>query len=71
MDRFSITELAREILWSSNIPIWGKILRLLQIKSCSFNEISDIIQVPENEIINEIEKLRKSQFLLMSPQRTK
>jgi len=66
---FSITELAREILWSSNIPIWGKILRLLQIKSCSFNEISDIIEVPENEIINEIEKLRKSQFLLMSPQR--
>ena len=66
---FSITELSREILWSNNIPIWGKILRLLQIKSCSFNEISDIIEVPENEIINEIEKLRKSQFLLMSPQR--
>ena len=32
---FSITDLAREILWSSNIPIWAKILRLLQIKSCS------------------------------------
>ena len=66
---FSITELAREILWSNNIPIWGKILRLLQIKSCSFNEIIDILQVPENKILNEIEKLRKSQFILMSPQR--
>ena len=66
---FSITELSREILWSNNIPIWGKILRLLQIKSCSFNEIIDILQVPENKILNEIEKLRKSQFILMSPQR--
>ena len=66
---FSITELAREILWSNNIPIWGKILRLLQIKSCSFNEIIDILQVPENKILNEIEKLRKNQFILMSPQR--
>jgi DNA-binding MarR family transcriptional regulator len=66
---FSITELSREILWSDNIPIWGKILRLLQIKSCSFNEIIDILQVSENKILNEIEKLRKSQFILMSPQR--
>jgi hypothetical protein len=66
---FSITELSREILWSNNIPIWGKILRLLQIKSCSYNEIIDILQVPENKILNEIEKLRKSQFILMSPQR--
>ena len=66
---FSITELSREILWSNNIPIWGRILRLLQIKSCSFNEIIDILQVPENKILNEIEKLRKSQFILMSPQR--
>jgi len=65
----SITELSREILWSNNIPIWGRILRLLQIKSCSFNEIIDILQVPENKILNEIEKLRKSQFILMSPQR--
>ena len=32
---YSITQLAREILWSSNIPIWGRVLRLLQIKSCT------------------------------------
>ena len=66
---FSITELAREILWSSNIPTWAKILRLLQIKSCNLNQIIEIIGISENEIIMEIEKLRKNEFLLMSPQR--
>ena len=66
---FSITELAREILWSSNIPTWAKILRLLQIKSCNLNQIVEIIGMSENEIIAEIEKLRKNEFLLMSPQR--
>jgi len=66
---FSITELAREILWSSNIPTWAKILRLLQIKSCNLNQIIEIIGTSENEIIAEIEKLRKNEFLLMSPQR--
>ena len=66
---FSITELAREILWSSNIPTWAKILRLLQIKSCNLNQIIEIMGMSENEIIAEIEKLRKNEFLLMSPQR--
>ncbi len=66
---FTITELAREILWNSKIPIWGKILRLLQIKSCNLNQIIEIIGMSENEIIAEIEKLRKNEFLLMSPQR--
>jgi len=66
---FSITELAREILWSSNIPTWAKILRLLQIKSCNLNQIIEIIGMSEDKIIAEIEKLRKNEFLLMSPQR--
>ena len=66
---FSITELAREILWSSNIPTWARVLRLLQIKSCNLNQIVDIIGISEDEIIIEIEKLRKNEFLLMSPQR--
>jgi len=66
---FAITELAQEILWSSNIPIWGRILRLLQIKSCNLNQIIEIIGIPEDKIIKEIEKLRKNEFVLMSPQR--
>ena len=66
---FSITELSREILWNSNIPTWARILRLLQIKSCELNEIIEILEINQNEVIKEIEKLRKNQFVLMSPQR--
>jgi len=66
---FSITDLAREILWSNNIPTWAKILRLLQIKSCSMEQITDILRTSEDKLIEDIEKLRKNQFVLMSPQR--
>lgn len=66
---FSITELAREILWSEKIPKWAKILRLLQIKSCSMEQIVDILKISNEKLIDDIEKLRKNQFVLMSPQR--
>ena len=66
---FSITELAKEILWSGNIPTWAKILRLLQIKSCNIGQIENILKISRNEIVDSIENLRKNQFVLMSPQR--
>ncbi len=66
---FSITDLAKEILWSETIPVWARILRLLQIKSCSMEQISDILKISKNELDTDLEKLRKSQFVLMSPQR--
>jgi hypothetical protein len=66
---FTITELAREILWSANIPIWGRILRLLQIKSSNLNQIIEVLTIDEDKIIHEIEQLRKNQLVLMSPQR--
>ncbi len=66
---FSITNLAREILWSNNVPTWAKILRLLQVKSCSMKQISDILRTSEDKLIENLEKLRKNQFVLMSPQR--
>jgi len=66
---FSITDLARVILWSDNIPTWAKILRLLQIKSCTMKQIVDILRISEDILIKDIEKLRKRQFILMSPQR--
>lgn len=68
---FSITNLAREILWSHNIPTWAKILRLLQIKSCSMEQITDILRTSQDKLIVDVEKLRKSQLVLMSPQRQK
>jgi len=66
---FSITDLAKEILWSDNIPAWAKILRLLQIKSCNMEQIMDILRLTKEELLENIEKLRKNQFVLMSPQR--
>ena len=66
---FTITELAKEILWSSKIPIWAKILRLLQINSCDLQQIIETINSSEEKIFNELEQLRKNQLVLMSPQR--
>lgn len=66
---FSITDLAKEILWSQNVPIWAKILRLLQIKSCTLNQLIMVLKISEDRLINELEELRKNQFVLMSPQR--
>lgn len=66
---FSISDIAKEILWSSNVPTWAKILRLLQIKSCDIKQITEILRIREKDILEELEKLRKNQFVLMSPQR--
>lgn len=66
---FSITDLASEILWSKAIPTWAKILRLLQVKSCNITQITEILKIPEEEVLKDIEQLRKSQLILMSPQR--
>ena len=66
---FSITKLGRGILWSSAIPAWARILRLLQIKSCNIKEMIEILGIAEESLIKDIEKLRKNQMVLMSPQR--
>ena len=41
----------------------------MQIKSCSTEQITNILKTPEDETIENVEKLRKSQLILMSPQR--
>jgi len=66
---FSITEIARDILWSKNVPTWAKILRLLQIKSCTLDQVCNILKSTKDEILENLEMLRKNQFVLMSPQR--
>lgn len=66
---FFITDLARQTLWSEQIPTWIKILRVLEIKSCNIETISVTLKKSEIEIDEEIEKLRKNQLVLMSPLR--
>jgi len=66
---FSITSLARYTLWDEKMPLWVKILRLLEIKSFNDAEISDYLQKTNQETCEEIENLRQNQLVLMSPQR--
>ncbi|MDP6326793.1 MAG: hypothetical protein QGH88_00120 [Nitrosopumilus sp.] len=68
---FSITGIAKEILWSDNIPTWAKILRLLQTKSGTIDQICNTLRTSKEDTLKELEKLRKNQFVLMSPQRVK
>jgi len=64
---FSLTSMARHILWDNQIPMWIKILRILEIKSQSLEKISSFLLLPQDQIQNEIEDLRKRQLVLMSP----
>ena len=64
---FSLTSMARHILWDSQMPMWIKILRILEIKSQSLEKISSFLLLSEDLIQNEIEDLRKRQLVLMSP----
>ena len=66
---FSITQTARHILWDSSIPLWVRILKILEIKSQPIEKISSFLDIPEKEIENEVERLRKQRLVLMSPLR--
>ena len=63
---FLVTNLARHILWDTQIPLWIKILRILEIKSQDIEQISSFLELPKDQIQNEIEELRKRQLVLMS-----
>ena len=66
---FEITDAARDHLWNKDIPLWGRVLRLLEIKSFSMGEIANFLNESEQNISKEIEGLRKNQLVLMSPTR--
>ena len=66
---FSVTNVARHILWDSHIPLWIKILRILEIKSQDIKKISSFLLSSPDKILPEIEDLRKKQLVLMSPLR--
>ena len=66
---FSITKNAKHILWDKKIPLWVRILRVLEIKSQNVETISSFLLVPQDKIKEEIEDLRKRQVVLMAPLR--
>jgi len=64
---FSLTSMARHILWDSQMPMWIKILRILEIKSQSLDQVSSFLLLSQDQIQKEIEDLRKRHLVLMSP----
>ncbi|MDH3611120.1 MAG: hypothetical protein OEM79_05090 [Nitrosopumilus sp.] len=66
---FLVTKHARHILWDDQIPIWIKILRILEIKSQDIKKIASFLLLLQEDIEPEIEDLRKRQLVLMSPLR--
>jgi hypothetical protein len=66
---FSITNVAKQILWDNQIPLWIKILRILEIKPQDIENISSFLLSSPDKILSEIEDLRKKQLVLMSPLR--
>ena len=66
---FSVTSISRHILWDNQIPLWVKILRILEIKSQGIDKISYYLRLSQDIVQSEIEDLRKRQLVLMSPLR--
>ena len=66
---FSITNSAKHIFWDEKIPIWVKILRMLEIKPQNIETISSFLLVPQDKIKEDMENLRKRHLVLMSPLR--
>lgn len=66
---FSITEKAKMVLWDAEVPEWARILRLLQVRSCSMDQVADILGIGRNKLELVMEELRRQQYVLMSPQR--
>ncbi|MBA4453990.1 MAG: hypothetical protein H2B05_03495, partial [Nitrosopumilaceae archaeon] len=64
---FSITSSAKQILWDDEIPLWVKILRVLEIKSQNIKTVASFLLVSDDQVKEEIEDLRKRHLLLMSP----
>ena len=66
---FSITSITRHTLWDNQIPLWIKILRILEIKSQEIEKIALFLLLSPDQIQTEVEDLRKRQLVLMLPLR--
>ena len=67
---FSVTNSAKHILWDKKVPIRLRILRLLEIRPASLEEIAEILH-EQKDNLDVIEKLRKEHMILMSALRKK
>lgn len=66
---FSVTDLARDALYDDKTDIKVRILRLLEEKPNSIEEISKALGKRHEEVLEKIEELRRDRLVLMSPLR--
>ena len=66
---FSVTPLSRDILWDNDTPATLRMLRTLEIRPCSAEEMHDILGISHDTILEKAEELRRDGLILMSPLR--
>ena len=65
---FSVTDAAYGLLWTENVPLRARVLRLLEIRSCSLLEMASILQTDRLDALQAaLDELRKARLVMMSP----
>lgn len=66
---FAMTDAARAILWSDAVPLWARILRLLEIRSCSIVDMMAILRIGRHGALEEaLGGLQREGFVMAAPQ---
>ena len=66
---FVMTDAARAILWSDSIPLWARILRLLEIRSCGVADMAAILRIGRHGPLEEaLGGLQREGFVMAAPQ---
>lgn len=63
---FTITDIARQILWNKKEPLQTRILKILQIKSFEEYDIVKYLNEPQDTIQQQIDESRKRGFLIFT-----
>lgn len=65
---FSMTDASRRILWDEEVPLWARILRLLEIRSCSPSEILSLLNMRRQDMLSgELDGLARRGLVLFAP----
>ncbi len=68
--KFSITTAGRHLLWNEKMPLWLRILHLLEVKSFPKETISTYLNKEDGSVEKELENLRKNGLVMMTTIRT-
>lgn len=66
---FVMTDAAHAILWSDSVPLWARILRLLEIRSCNTVDMMSILRIGRRGSLEEaLGGLQREGFVMAAPQ---